>query len=291
MRHALRPIYLQVSGILYQEGARAEEIPEVGVTRLCSSPAQVPVALETGQCAAVALLHSSPDPPAPTLRLVFEAELATRKDTRKDKDAPGFAFEPSVCHVAAVGVEVRRGGLVGVRWRVEGCNGETSTSISQGTLAALLAELLPDTSSLISQLLAPHQMSALQCLCGIAGRRAEGGAGGRGGEEDWRQVEKRDKYMLVMCSDFYPIKTCAREYLKDLRLMAEVAQVIGQVCYVDVLRPEVQEGPQKTKKEEEEEEEEEVEQEQGRPAKRGAPGAVEARAAAAAARKKRRSHL
>jgi len=290
VRHALRPIYLQVSGILYQEGARAEEIPEVGVTRLCSSPAQVPVALETGQCAAVALLHSSPDPPAPTLRLVFEAELATRKDTRKDKDAPAFAFEPSVCHVAAVGVEVRRGGLVGVGWRVEGCNGETSTSISQETLAALLASLLPDTSWLISQLLSPHQMSALQCLCGIAGRRAVGGAGGDGGE-DWRQVEKRDKYMLVMCSDFYPIKTCAREYLKDLGLMAEVAQVIGKVSNVHILRPEAQEGPQKKKEEEEEEEEEEVEQEQGKTATRGASEAAEARAAAAASRKKRRSHL
>ena len=287
-----------MSGFLYQEGARAEELQsEVRVTRLRWSPVQVPVVLKTGQSAAVArLLHSSPGPPAPTLRLVFEAELAARKekDARSFKDAPSFAsreLESSVCHVAAVGVEVRRGGVVGVGWRVEGCNGETSTSISQGTLAALLAELLPDTSSLISQLLAPHQMSALQCLCGIAGRRAEGGAGGRVGEEDWRQVEKRDKYVLVMCADFYPVKACAREYLKDLRLMAEVAQVIGQVCYVDVLRPEVQEGPQKTKKEEEEEEEEEVEQEQGRPAKRGAPGAVEARAAAAAARKKRRSHL
>jgi hypothetical protein len=97
--------------------------------------------------------------------------------------------------------------------------------------------------------------------------------------------------MLVMCSDFYPIKTCAREYLKDLGLMAEVAQVIGKVSNVHILRPEAQEGPQKKKEEEEEEEEEEVEQEQGKPATRGASEAAEARAAAAASRKKRRSHL
>ena len=50
-------------------------------------------------------------------------------------------------------MEVRCGGAVGVGFRVDGCNGDSATSLSHDSLSVLLAQMIQSSSSLVAGML------------------------------------------------------------------------------------------------------------------------------------------